>query len=69
MPNYRKLDFGLQLMLGQRHRLNRIVLEYGVVGNMGLYNIFNGPSSLANLSVQNTRLLHAGGYLSLQYLF
>jgi hypothetical protein len=67
--NYRKMDFGLQLMLGQRHRLNRIVLEYGVVGNLGLYNIFNGPSSLANLAVQNTRLLHAGGYLSLQYLF
>lgn len=66
---FNKYDLGTKFMLGQAHRWDNFVFEYGGQLDMGLLNVFNGESFGTNIQVNHTRILNIAAYLSLRYRF
>ncbi|MCH8216437.1 MAG: hypothetical protein IH892_06655 [Planctomycetes bacterium] len=64
--DYSEVDFGVKLALGQDKRINRFILSYGINGEYGLVNVFNGRGRVTP-EFDVTRNAHIGAYLSLKY--
>lgn len=64
--SYNKLNHNIGLTIGNTHRINRFVIDYGIYGNIGLSSVLNvGPSGT---SVEYNNLATMGGYLGLRYI-
>ena len=62
---YTNLQYTAGLSLGTSHTIGRVVLDYGITGNLGLNSIV----SPHHPSLQSpTRLFQTGGYVSVRYL-
>ena len=65
--SYNKINHNIGLTIGNTHRINRFVIDYGIYGNIGLSSVQNiGPSGTA--SVEYSNLATMGGYLGLRYV-
>lgn len=65
--SYNKFNHNVGLTIGNTHRINRFVIDYGIYGNIGLSSVQNiGPSGTS--SVEYNNLATMGGYLGLRYV-
>lgn len=65
--SYSKLNHNIGLTIGNTHRINRFVIDYGIYGNIGLSSVQNNVASGTN-SVEYNNLATMGGYLGLRYV-
>lgn len=65
--SYSKLNHSIGLTVGNTHRINRFVIDYGIYGNIGLSSVQNMVPSGTN-SVEYNNLATMGGYLGLRYV-
>ena len=65
--SYNKLNHNVGLTIGNTHRINRFVIDYGIYGNIGLSSVQNISSSGIS-SVEYSNLATMGGYLGLRYV-
>lgn len=65
--SYNKVNHNIGLTIGNTHRINRFVIDYGIYGNLGLSSVQNTiPSGTS--SVEYNNLATMGGYLGLRYV-
>jgi hypothetical protein len=65
--SYNKLNHNVGLTIGNTHRINRFVIDYGIYGNIGLSSVQNIGSSGTG-SVEYSNLATMGGYIGLRYV-
>ena len=65
--SYNKINHNIGLTIGNTHRINRFVIDYGIYGNIGLSSVQNGLSSGIS-SIEYNNLATMGGYLGLRYV-
>lgn len=65
--SYNKFNHNVGLTIGNTHRINRFVIDYGIYGNIGLSSVQNIGSS-GTSSVEYNNLATMGGYLGLRYV-
>ena len=65
--SYNKINHNIGLTIGNTHRINRFVIDYGIYGNIGLSSVQNTGLSGAN-SVDYSNLATMGGYIGLRYV-
>lgn len=65
--SYNKINHNIGLTVGNTHRINRFVIDYGIYGNIGLSSVLNfGPSGSNSMEYSN--LANMGGYIGLRYV-
>ncbi|MFK7798798.1 MAG: hypothetical protein AB8E82_15210 [Aureispira sp.] len=66
-PNlYRNFNWTAGLSIGNLHRIQRFVLDYGLMGNIGLNKLVTSAQPDV---LQSARLVNLGGYVGLRYMF
>lgn len=65
--SYKKINHNIGLTIGNTHRINRFVIDYGIYGNIGLSSVSNLSYSGSN-SVEYSNLATMGGYIGLRYV-
>jgi len=65
--SYRKFHHNVGLKIGNTHRINRFVIDYGIYANIGLSSVQNIDPSGTSV-VAYTNLATMGGYLGLRYV-
>jgi hypothetical protein len=65
--SYKKINHNIGLTIGNTHRINRFVIDYGIYSNIGLSSVLNISSSGSN-SVEYSNLATMGGYIGLRYM-
>jgi hypothetical protein len=63
---YRKINHRMGLSIGNRHQINRIVLDYGISCSVGVCSVMNGYSVVPSSGQSN--LMRVGGYLGLNVM-
>ena len=63
---YRKINHRMGLSIGNRHQINRIVLDYGISCSVGVSSVMNGYSVVPASGQSN--LMRVGGYLGLNVM-
>lgn len=64
--NYSDFDYGFNATIGMKKTVNRIIIDYGVTGELGIKNIFVGNEKIsANFDVSRNRSI--GAYFSIRY--
>ncbi len=63
---YRDLNWNAGLSIGNLHQMQRFVLDYGLMGNIGLNNFIT--EAQPNV-LQPARIVNVGAYVGLRYLF
>lgn len=63
---YKNFNWSAGLALGNLHQLQRFVLDYGLMGNIGLNSFVTGAQPNV---LQPARIVNVGAYLGLRYLF
>ncbi|WMX14602.1 hypothetical protein [Aureispira sp. CCB-E] len=64
---YNKLNHNIGLTIGNTHRINRFVIDYGLYGNLGLSAVLNFSPSGTN-TIEYSNLATMGGYVGLRYV-
>ncbi|BDS13964.1 hypothetical protein [Aureispira anguillae] len=64
--SYNKINHSLGLAIGNTHRINRFVIDYGLSANIGVSSILNQNS--LGTTTEYTNLMNMGGYLGLRYV-
>lgn len=65
--SYNKFNHNIGLTIGNTHRINRFVIDYGIYGNIGLSSVQNVASSGIS-TIEYNNLATMGGYLGLRYV-
>jgi hypothetical protein len=65
--SYNKFNHNIGLTVGNTHRINRFVIDYGIYGNVGLSSVQNINPSGTN-SIEYSNLATMGGYIGLRYV-
>lgn len=63
---YNKINHHLGLSIGNTHRVQRVVINYGLSANMGISSVLN-QNSAGGIQQDYTHLLNMGGYVGLRY--
>lgn len=63
---YENLNFNAGLAIGNLHQMQRFVLDYGLMGNIGLNSFITGSQPSVS---KPARIVNVGAYIGLRYLF
>lgn len=63
---YQNFNWTAGLSIGNLHRMQRFVLDYGLMGNIGLNKLVTAAQPDV---LQPARLVNLGGYIGLRYMF